>query len=166
MPASIPLTYAPPALPPRRHFHIFLLPLLFIPASIGSRIYYGDEYGSFVVANLPALPIMALIQNRLPLHYLFLAAMIFNLLVMIFFGHILDRIRLPRWTIFLFPLLLLLAILSKYFIPGNIPPLRNPPPNLEWYPTSIFPAWAWTLYLSTLAAIVVTPIIRALRRSR
>src|SRR5215207_8911306 len=103
MPASIPLNYAPPSQPLRRHFHVFLLPLLLIPASIGSRIYYGDDYGSFVVAHFPALPLMALINSKLPLYYLFLTAMIVTVLLMILFGHLLDRIRLPRWTILLSP---------------------------------------------------------------
>jgi MFS family permease len=127
---------------------------LWLPAGIGSRYYYGDEYGGFVMTNLPALPLMYLLNSRVNIQSLFTIAIVFNFVLIIVLGHLMDRLRVPRWSWLLFILLASIAILSGACIPGNIPPI-TPPPGARFHPVSVCPAWAGTLYLFAPGAMFV-----------
>src|SRR5687768_6731967 len=116
-----PLEYARPTRPHRRLFHFFLLPLLWLPAGIGSRIHYGDEFIPFFVAHLPAAPLAWLLESRVEIETLFRIAIAFNFTLMLALGLLMDRLRVPRLACLLLPPLLLAAVLSRFFVFDTIP---------------------------------------------
>src|SRR4051812_22505041 len=143
---AVQLNYAAGAKSRWRFFHIFILPLIWLPAGIGSRYYYGDEYGGFLITNLPALPLMLLLKHT-PFATFSLIAIAFNSLLMVGFGFLMDRlgVRLRSYLIFL--LLAAFFILTGICIPPNVPALKTLPPSAQFYPQSLCPAWAIALYL-------------------
>ena len=152
---AVQLGYSTDAKSRLRFFHIFILPLLWLPAGIGSRIYYGDEYVSCVIANVPALPLMLLVQNRFALRSVFLIAMVFNFILMVALGHLMDRVRVPRWSYLIFLVLAALLILSGTFAIGSVQRPTTLPPAARFYPQALCPAWAIALYIFTIVAIIV-----------
>jgi hypothetical protein len=156
---SHPLTYAAARPKRNRFFHIFFLPLIWLPAGIGSRIYYGDEFGSFLAVIIPALPLVFALQSHIEI--VLTLAIPFTLFLLAAVGHLMDRVPVPRWIWFAFIPLLLLAIGSRFFILQTIPPRpAPPPPGFEWRPEALFPAWTLSLYFFAVATIVLTVLIR------
>jgi len=161
---NILLTYATAPLRPR-HFHIYLLPLIWLPAGIGSR-FYAHDFG-YLLVFLPAVPLFTFPPNHLGMITRLNVALAFTLLVVIGVGHLLDRARAPRWIHFIFPPILLLAIVSRIFVANFRTGLQSiPPPPLPgpWHPSNLFPAWASTLYLFAFAVMFLTPLIRTFFR--
>ena len=139
MPPPIPLSYAT-SLQRRRHFHIFLLPLLWLPAGIGSR-FYAHDFG-YLLVFLPAVPLFTLPPNYLGTTTLLNMALAFTLLVVIGVGHFLDHTRAPRWIHLVFPPILLLAVVSPIFVANFRTGLQSiPPPPLPgpWHPLKPLP---------------------------
>ena len=160
------LTYAPPSRE-HRHFHIFLLPLLWLPAAVGSRLY-AEEFRQMLVF-FPAVPLIILLQDNVGSTTLLATttilniAVAFTLLIVIGAGHVLDHNRAPRWIHFAFVPILLVVMASRIFDPKFRTGLQSiPPPPLppSWHPSNLFPTWAWTLYLFAIAAILLTALIR------
>ena len=151
---AIQLDYARKDRAQPRFLHIFLLPLLWLPAGIGSRVYYGDEYIGFMMANVPAIPLM-LVLKQMSFAKLSVVVIIFDSLLMLGLGYLMDRVRV-RLRAYLFLLVLAaIMILTGMCIPGNIPPI-TPPPGAQFYPQSLCPAWAAALYIFAPGAIFIT----------
>jgi hypothetical protein len=171
--ATEPLEYASSTTPRRRRwwFHIWLLPLLWLPGAIASTKYVGDEFGSLFFANLPA--VLVVIAFRDHAERIFDAmgnwfAPVFALPFVILLGFCLDRLR-ASWRIYLFaPLIFAWAAVSGVFVSGNIPPLpASAMPARRWDPDSLCVAYCWTFYLLALAAMLLVPLVRlAFRRVR
>jgi hypothetical protein len=160
----MPLAYAqqPPRI--RRPFYVFLLPLLWLPAGIGSRIHHGDEFVPFIVAHLPAVPVVYFLQHH-DIDALFLIAMSFNFVLMIGCGYLMDRLRVWRRACLLLPPLLIGLLLSRRFVIDTIPPRQTPwPPHAEWEPVFLFPAWAWAVYVFALLSLTITVFTRIVAR--
>jgi hypothetical protein len=165
MPEPMPLEYAEPPRRAWRVFYVLLLPLLWLPAGIGSRIHYGDEYGPFIVAQLPALPVVYFLEHRLEMEALFLLAMAINFALMIVVGYLMDRVRVWRFASVLFPPVLLGLVLARWFVMDTIPPRQRPwPPGVEWEPVFLFPAWAWAVYGFGLLSLTIALLARIVRR--
>jgi hypothetical protein len=164
---SLPLTYAPALPKPQPLFHLILLPLIWLPAAIGARLFANELIQ--IMIFFPTVPLMILFQNRLETTTILNIALAFTLLAVIGLGHLLDSIRAPRWIYFALPPIFLLALASRFF-PQNfqtglqsIPP---PPPAAAWHRSNLFPAWCFTLYLFAVAVILLTALLRPFFRRR
>jgi hypothetical protein len=166
---SIPLNYASP-IERHRYFHVFMLPLIWLPACIGSRIY-GDNMTE-PLAFAPAIPVYMVLQSYLDTTTLLHVASAFTLLLVIAAGYLMDRIPVQRWIYFFFPPVLLLAGASRIFIPNFRPGLQSlppPPPPAAWRASVFFLSWAITLYVFAFAAMflgALTALIRTILRGR
>ena len=164
--SSTPLEYGTKARPGWRPFYVFVVPLLWVPAAIGSRIHYGDEFIPFLASQAPAAAI-AFVLQRLERDTAILAAMTFNFVLMVGAGHLMDRLRMRRWACVLFPPLLLGLTLSRWFVFDTIPPRQAPwPARVEWAPVFLFPAWAWAVYGFALLSLVIVGAWRLVGRVR
>jgi hypothetical protein len=166
-----PLDYA--SLVTSRHrrwwFHVWLLPLLWLPGAIGSTKYVGDEFGSLFFANLPAVVFVWLLRdNGQPMFEAMgnWFAPAFALPVVILLGFAMDRLRIS-WRVYLLaPLILAWAATSGVFVSGNVPPLPvSRMPARRWDPDSLCVAYCWTFYLLGVMSLVLVPVVRLALRS-
>jgi hypothetical protein len=162
------LDYQDPSTRRRRRwmwFHIIALPLVWLPGSLGSLKWYGDEYGATVGANLPALLILMPLSKLgfQPESLLWFVGAAASFVVGM--GFLMDRVRAPRWAYALVPPVFAWAVLSGHFVPGHVPPL---PPAMtaarRWDMDTLCVAYCSAVYLVALAAIVLTALLRAARR--
>jgi hypothetical protein len=136
-------------------FHTRALPLLLLPGAIGSTHWVGDEYGALIGANVPALlltlyfPRMMMTVERWSINAAWVAP---SVLLMIAAGALMDVLRVRRWVYLLLPAVFVGMVLSKWAMPGYVPPVKNMRGH-EFDPESLCVAWCWSLYL--LAGVVV-----------
>jgi hypothetical protein len=155
------LSYARPRKERHPYFHIFVMPLLWLPAGIGSRVYSHDIQ---LLVFLPGAPLIVFLQDHLKITTRFNIALFITLLAVIAAGHLLDRVLAPRWIYLAFLPILLLVIGSRMFVAKFRTGLQSiPPPPMPgpWHPSNLFPAWACTLCLFAIAAILLTALIRS-----
>jgi hypothetical protein len=142
-------------------FHAWALPLAVLPGAAGSMIWYGDEYGALVGANLPAIGLVILLPARLRdwivnFGHAHLLIVLNTVLLMCCVGLFLDWLRVRRWLYLLVPPIFLAMVLSRGFAPGHIPALKDTSYR-EWDPDSLCVAWCWSVY--ALAACVLPPVM-------
>jgi hypothetical protein len=146
--------------------HSWALPLAVLPGAIGSTHWYGDEFGALAGANLPALmllwrlpqPVVQVFEDSDGHAMLVGATAVLLLLV----GLLMDALRV-RWWVYLFlPPVILLAILSRQFVPGHIPPLADETGG-EWDPDALCVAWCWGVYFLAGGAIAIGLVITSLK---
>jgi hypothetical protein len=140
-------------------FHVWMLPLIILPGAAGSMRWTGDEHGALVGANLPAILLIWVLPERwlklfLGAHFLLLVSL--TLIVLASIGLVMDRLRVWRWIYILIPPLFLAMVVSKSFVPGNVPPVPYTR-GREWQPDSLCVAWSWCVY--ALAACVLAPVL-------
>ena len=165
--ASNPPRHAPLLL---RHFHVWVLPLIWLPGSWGSRIYYGDEFVAFAIANLPTALVCAGIAKlvRLPeingegSFWMVVAA---GFVIWCFVGWLLDRVRAWRWIYLLMPLAFFAIVKSRIAAMGSVQPTAGPahPPGQEWEWPSVFVAYCWAVYLVAVAILIGSTIAALIR---
>ena len=149
---------------PRRRLrlvHVWLLPLLWGPASYLSREYHGDEFVGFGMTHVPVVPIAFLWQwsglerlsqgaSQTTTVYLMLVGGVVSLAVA---GFLMDLLRVKWWVYLSLPLVLLAVILSRIAAMESVQPMP-PRPGSEWDAASLCVAYSWTLTATALAAIL------------
>jgi hypothetical protein len=180
MPGPVSDEHTTPVLPyargeaPRRCFHAWLLPLAWLPGGWGSRVYHGDEYFGFLMANLPGgllvMPLFKVLSRWIPGGERWFPAVIgAGLLLCAAAGWLLDRLGAWRWVYLLLPVAFLGIVLSRVAVPGHVPPLADYP-GQQWEPDAVCVAYCWAVYLvaaATLLGAAAARVGRALvRRTR
>lgn len=151
----------------RRHFHTWLLPLVWILGSLGSCVYYGDEYFGFAMANLPVSVVLVYLVNLLRVpegEWIFPAIVAVGLILWAAVGWLLDRMRAWRWMYLLIPIAFVLIAISGIGIPGNIPPIPYRP-GREWEWDAVFVAYCWAVYSVVIVAMVYAAVGMIVRRT-
>ena len=158
-PAVLSYASSPPRIHPAfllRHFHVWLLPILWLPGGCGSRIYHGDEYAGFAMANLPAvgvwLALMKVVTIQVDPDWAFILILATTFMVCAVIGWLLDRLRAWTWIYLLVPLAFVAIVRSRYAVPGFIPPLPYHP-GQEWEWDAMCVAYCWGVY--AIAAITL-----------
>lgn len=144
--------------------HTWLLPLLALPATLGSIYWFGDAYGALVLSNFPGIgllrclpaPLLQAIESSPACYWIIFGV---NMLILAGVGFLLDQLRARVWMygacIALFISLLAGAGLSaKVTGPQFFQAAR------DYKPDAICVTWAWSVYLVAAAGIVVTSAIR------
>ena len=147
-PAVIPYASTPP--PRRRHFHAWVLPLLWLPGAWSSRVNHGDEYFGFLMANLPTGlligPVIKALGRWVPAGAHWMPAIIaagFFLWATI--GWLLDRLRAWRLVYLAVPVAFLVFVWTRIAVTPHIPPIADYP-GQEWEWDSATVAYCWAVY--------------------
>ena len=154
------LAYAPPSRNRtlwRRHFHVWFVPVMWLPGAWGSTIYHGDEYFAFGMANAPSFlvlfPFMKLVQHHLSGERSFVVVVGAGFLMWLAVGWLLDLLRAWRWPWLLAPVVFVLIVRSRVAVPGHVPPLADYP-GQEWERDAVCVAACWTVYAVAVALLV------------
>src|SRR5688500_17224532 len=82
------------ARPRGRWFHVWVLPLLWLPGGIGSCYYYGDEYSAFGGAHLPVVLFLDRFSNLFrTIHVGMIATVAVGAILLALIGVALDTLR-------------------------------------------------------------------------
>jgi hypothetical protein len=172
---SNPLPYAAPSLKPpiwRRHFHVWLLPLVWLPGAWGATIYYGDEYFAFGMAHAPTgialFPFIEQIQRYLPGERGFILFVAVGILHWLVVGWLLDRLRAWRWVYLLMPVVFAIIVNSRVAMPGHVPPLPYYP-GQERELDALCVASCWAVYAVAMQVLIgagVAALVRRVMRMR
>jgi len=170
------LSYA--ARPPRhrrpwwqRHFHVWLLPLVWLPGAWGARVHHGDEFIGFAMAHFPCLVILWPLQKvvgpvdqlGLEIGQIFLIVIAAGFVLWTLVGWLLDRLRAWKSVYVIMPLVLLLFVARHWSIPGHVPPMDYYA-GQEWEWDSVYVAYCWAVYavaVVTLVGAAVTVTVSA-----
>jgi hypothetical protein len=150
-----------------RHFHVWLLPFIWLPAGWGSRIHYGDEYGGFVMANLAAIPVWLALTKVIQMPQLdpywgFVIIIATSFALCAGAGWLLDRLRAWKWIYLLVPVAFVMIVKSHYAIPGSIPSIAYYP-GQEWQWDAVFVAYSWSVWLVALVTLVGAALVWIIR---
>lgn len=149
----------------RRVWHVWLLPLLWLPGAAASTVYYGDEYGGWALSNLPALGLLLPlgVERLLPNGaWGFAAIACVGLLIVSVTGFLMDRLRVRR----LMPYALCSFLAALGFI-GVVAESGRPWARGHWseFALPLFCAiGCWAAYLSGALSILIAFIALLWRR--
>ena len=95
-----------------RHFHVWLLPIVWLPGAWGSLVHYGDEFFAFGMANLPSVvvvyPLMKVLEHLGSTSSIgqrtFPVVVAIGFVLWAAIGWILDRLRAWRWVYGVIPI--------------------------------------------------------------
>ena len=162
------LDYQDPSTRRRRRwmwFHLFVLPLVWAPGWLGSMKWVGDEYGATLGANLPALPLLFVLAKIPHIPNSIWTWVAVAPLPVIAMGFLMDRVRARAWAYCAIPPIFLWLVTSGVCVPGNVPPISAARMFARrWDMDAVCVAYCWSVYLTTLGAIVFTPLVRAANR--
>lgn len=162
------LPYASPgARPRRRHFHVWLLPLMWLPGGWGACVHYGDEYFGFAMAHAPSallvVPLIKVLGRWIPEgERWFPVVVVAGVFLWAGVGWLLDRLRAWRAVWLLAPIVFVLVVKSRIAVPGHVPPIADYP-GQEWQWDAVFVAYCWSIYALaavTLAGAIVANVVR------
>ena len=164
-----PLSYAPPSRNAplwRRHFHVFLVPLAWLPGAWGSTVYHGDEFFGFAMANVASIvvlfPFFGLIERNLPIGRAMIVVVAAGFVACLAAGWLLDRLRAWRWPWLFSPVVFVLIVRSRIAMPGHVPPLAYYP-GQEWERDALCVAACWTVNAIAVVLIIGAAAARAAR---
>ena len=166
-PAAAPtLGYGTPATgrPRRRLFYAWALPLLWLPASVGSCFYYGDEYSAFGAANL----LVVLVLDRMGAFNHFDRELAFALAVaggaalLALVGLAMDVLRVSRRA--LLGMIAVVIAATVFGVVSITPKWRAAGEASDIFLTMFFVGWSWGVHALAAAALAVTPVARLVRR--
>lgn len=169
------LPYASSAVAPsliRRHFHVWLLPLIWLPGGWGATVYYGDEYFAFAMSHVPTgwplFPFVEILQRHLPGERSFQLFVAVGFIHWVLIGWLLDRLRAWRRVYLLIPVVFLAIVTSRIAVPPHIPHLPYSP-GQEWERDAMCVAACWAVFVVGIAVLVgsaAAALVRRIRRQR
>ena len=154
--------------------HVVAMPAVWLPAAYLSTVYYGDEYGAFAVANLPALGVLTASglmgyvnsMGSMPAAMVTLVAV--GAAVMAALGGAMGALGVRRRAYpALVPLWALGVVVLHVLVNGGVRRPPSPWPRSPTYYQEIATvAYAWACYALALGSIAVAGGAILLRRVR
>ena len=154
-----------------RRFHVWLLPLVWLPGALGSIVFYGDEFFAFEAASIPsAVLVYPLIKLCDYFQWTpFVGQRFFPFVIAVGFvlwaavGWVLDRLRAWRWVYVVIPFAFVVIVKARVAVPGHVPPMVDYP-GQEWEWDAVSVAYCWAVYAVALATLIAAIIVRSVGR--